>query len=100
MNKRRVQPSSASSSDDLRGHPVAVSDAYSTGASSVATEIAARIAEHRSQIQNDPPQFAEIKFLQPWGSHKKGERHSLVRWLAVSLVVRGIAKPSNPEEWK
>lgn len=45
-------------------------------------------------------QFTEVELLQPWSERAVGARLQLVRWLAVSLAVRGVALPVNPEERK
>ncbi len=44
--------------------------------------------------------FAEIELLQSWDGREVGARLRLVRWLAVSLAIRGIAVPVNPEDWR
>ncbi|HXS98643.1 MAG TPA: hypothetical protein VN736_28800 [Candidatus Limnocylindrales bacterium] len=43
--------------------------------------------------------FTDVELLKPWDGRSIGARLHLVRWLAVSLAVQGIALPVNPAEW-
>jgi hypothetical protein len=44
--------------------------------------------------------FAAVLLLKSWDGRNPGDRLELVRWLAVSLVLRGIAWPLDSEEWR
>jgi hypothetical protein len=43
--------------------------------------------------------YSTVDLLEPWDNRPIGERIVLVQWLACSLIKRGIAWPSFPNEW-
>lgn len=49
---------------------------------------------------SDPLRFAAVDLLAPWDGREPGTRLELVPWLAVHLMLRGIARPAEPEVWQ
>jgi len=45
-------------------------------------------------------EFTEVELLEPWDGRPAGARLCLRRWLAVNLVLRYVAWPVNPAEWR